>query len=98
MNGTLCAVHTCTIEVDRHLVGSHRVFLVTTLAVSPDARGSMALKHFEKALTSIGSHASGNTIGRNAVDPNDLIGHLNSAIRLVWSQGVATTEHLGELS
>ena len=47
MYGALSTVNTGAVEVDRHLVGSHLVFLVTTLTIGPDARGSVSLKYLE---------------------------------------------------
>ena len=97
VDGALRAVHASTERVIRHLMGSHLVLLITTDAVWVDAWHLVPVHDFEKWLASAGGHASWNTIGRQAVDPDDLICHLDTTIFSRWTQGVAT-EHSWHLT
>ena len=94
MDSALTAGDSSAVIIERHLVRLHRVLIVTAVAVSPDAGSLVPLEHFHEALTSFASHTSGNTIRRNAVNPDDLICDLNAAALSSGSQGVTTaTEH-----
>lgn len=80
MHGTLCAVNSSRVEIDWHLEGPHLVFLVTTSAVGPDAGCLVSLEHFEETLTGASGVATGNTIGRHAVDPDNMVRHFDATI------------------
>ena len=84
------------VEVEGNLMSTHLVLFIAAFAVSPDARRAMTLKNLKQTLTCMGSHTTGNTIRRHAVDPNDLVCHLNSTIRGRRSKGTATTKHTWE--
>ena len=98
MHCALSTVNTRAIEVDWHLEWAHRVLFVTAFAVSPDAGRLVALEHLKQALACVASHASGDTIGWHAVDPDDLVRHLDATIGSGRSQSVTSSEHARESS
>ena len=92
MDGALSAVDTRRIEIVGHLVSSHLILLVSASAVSPNARCFMPLQHFKQRLAWEGLVAPGHTIGRNTIDPNYLVVHLNAAVGSRGTKSVTTTK------
>ena len=96
VHGALSTVDASRVEIKRNLMRAHLVLLITAATIGPDAWGTMTLKHLEKTLTSCGCQATRDTIGRHAVDPNDVVCHLNSSIGSGRSHGVTTAKHARE--
>ena len=78
VNCTLGAVNTSTEWVIGHLMRSHLVFSVTTLAVRMNTGHLVPVEHLEERLSSACRHTSRNTIGRHTVDPDDMVCHFDS--------------------
>ena len=79
-------------------MGLHLVLLVTTIAVRPNSWHSMSFECHEEALARASGDASWLTIERNIVDPDQMVGDLNTTIRVSRSHGMTASEHLGEMT
>ena len=90
VNTALRAVNTRTVEVNWNLVWHHRVFFVASVAVWVHAWNIVSFHHFEETFSGPCCHASWNTIGRDGIDPNDLVSHLDAASFNVWSQHISS--------
>ena len=98
MNGALGAVHTHGVVVIRYLMGLHLVLLITAIAVRPDSWHSMSFECHQEALAGASGDTTWLTIERNIVDPDQMVGDLNTTIRVSRSHSMAATKHLGEMT
>ena len=80
MDCALATRDSSRVKVNGHLMGSHLVLWVATSTVSPNAWSLVTFEHFKEGLSSSCLHSAGNTIGRDAVDPDHLVIHFDSAI------------------
>ena len=79
-------------------MGLHLVLLVTTIAVRPYSWHSMSFECHEKALAGASGDATWLTIERNIVDPDYMVGNLDTTIRCSRSHYMAAAKHLRELA
>ena len=63
-------------------MGSHLVLLVTTFAIGVDTWCLVPIHYFKQRFSCEGLVASWNTIGRDNIDPDDLVVDLDATI---WS-------------
>ena len=86
VNSALSTVDSCAVPVNWVLVRSHLVLFVSTFAVSMDTWDTVSLNHLEQAFAFKGSHSSWYTIGRDDINPDQLISHLDASTFYSWSQ------------
>ena len=98
MHGTLSAVHAGTERVIRHLMRAHLVLVISTVAVRVDPGHLVPVEHFEEGLAGTSSHASRDTIGRHAVDPDDMVGHFDASVFGSWAQSMPAKHEARHLS
>ena len=98
VHGTLGAVHAGTERVIGHLVWSHLVLVISTVAVWVDPGHLVPVQHFEEGFAGTSSHTSRDTIGRHAVDPDDMVGHLNASVFGSWAQSMPSKHNARRLS
>ena len=79
-------------------MGLHLVLLISAIAVRPNAWHSKDIECHEEALAGASGNASWLTIERNIVDPDQMVGDLNTTVRISRSHGMAASEHLGEMT
>ena len=98
VNGALGAVHTLRVVVIRYLMGLHLVLLVTTTAISPNAWHSMSFECHQEALAGASGDTTWLTIERNIVDPDQMVGNLDTTVRISRSHDMAAAKHFGDLT
>ena len=99
MDGALSARDSSTIVIVGYLMWLHRVFFITALAVAMNTRSPVSFENLHEWFSSVACIASRNTIRRNAVNPDNLIGDFDSSALDSWSQSVATaTKHAWDLT
>ena len=79
-------------------MGLHLVLLVTTIAVRPYSWHSMSFECHQEALAGASGDATWLTIERNIVDPDYMVGNLDTTISFSRSHYMAAAKHLRELT
>ena len=97
MDGALGAVDTCAEGIIRDLMGSHLVLHITTFAIWVNTGHLVPVHDLEEGLAGASGHASGDTILRNAIDPDYMVGHFNTPALSRWAHGVSA-EHTWHLT
>ena len=98
VHGTLGAVHAGTERVIGHLVWSHLVLVISTVAVWVDPGHLVPVQHFEEGFAGTSSHTSRDTIGRHAVDPDDMVRHFDASVFGSWAQSMPAKHDARHLS
>ena len=79
-------------------MGLHLVLLISAIAVRPNSWHSMSFECHEEALAGACGDTTWLTIERNIVDPDQMVGDLNTTIRVSRSHDMAASKHLGDLT